>query len=196
VDLFFKIISNELETLESGIRVENEWLKFYLLISIYDKPAKATMLNMKGSTGYFGCTQCEIEGESIQFQNGNHLIFKYTSKANLRTEQSYKDSLANLNNGVLGECILSKLRFYHPIKSNQIDVMHSICLGICKLFFVYWFNSCLVKSYCLKNHMDQKSKMVEKLILKRTSKKWSSTPSLLYKFLVSESVWSMKVKFN
>jgi hypothetical protein len=154
VDLFFKIISNELETLESGIRVENEWLKFYLLISIYDKPAKATMLNMKGSTGYFGCTQCEIEGESIQFQNGNHLIFKYTSKANLRTEQSYKDSLANLNNGVLGECILSKLRFYHPIKSNQIDVMHSICLGICKLFFVYWFNSCLVKSYCLKNHMD------------------------------------------
>ena len=78
MDLFFKIISNELETLESGIRVENEWLKFYLLISIYDKPAKATMLNMKGSTGYFGCTPCEIEGETIQFQNGNHLIFKYT----------------------------------------------------------------------------------------------------------------------
>jgi hypothetical protein len=46
------------------------------------------MLNMKGSTGYFGCTQCEIEGESVQFQNGNHLIFKYTPIANLRTEQN------------------------------------------------------------------------------------------------------------
>ncbi len=44
---------------------------------MYDKPAKADMLNMKSATGYFGCTQCEIEGTSVKFKNGNHLIFKY-----------------------------------------------------------------------------------------------------------------------
>ena len=63
--------------------------KFFLLISIYDKPAKATMLNMKGSTGYFGCTQCEIEGESVQFQNGNHLIFKPTDPIRVTNRSLY-----------------------------------------------------------------------------------------------------------
>ena len=150
---FLKPIVEDLKALENGLRIHDDWFKFYVIKSIYDKPAKAEMLNMKSSTGYFGCSKCEIEGESVQYNNGHHIVFKHGIHI-LRNESNYQENLMNLEKGVLGECVLSKLRFYHPITSNQIDVMHSIFLGVCKLFFSYWFCSSLKSNYCLKNQLD------------------------------------------
>jgi hypothetical protein len=33
-------------------------VKFFLVAGIFDKPAKAAVLNMKASNGFYGCTKC------------------------------------------------------------------------------------------------------------------------------------------
>ena len=51
-------------------------IKFFLVTGVYDKPAKAAVLNMMSSTGNFGCTKCTQQGESFkQDPNGIKLIF-------------------------------------------------------------------------------------------------------------------------
>ena len=109
---------------------------------------------MKSATGYFGCTQCDIKGINKPYKNGNHVIFRYDEPSEMRTEDTYEENLLNMEKGVLGKCVLNELRYYHPIKSNQIDVMHSIFLGFCKLLFSYWFRSNLNERYCMKDKLD------------------------------------------
>jgi hypothetical protein len=60
-------IVRQLKQLEYGIKIsidgEINNRRFFLLYGIFDKPAKASILNMISSHGYYGCTKCEIKGE-------------------------------------------------------------------------------------------------------------------------------------
>jgi hypothetical protein len=64
-------IVNNLKELEVGLKlavVEHEYriFKFYAIHGVYDKPARADILNIKNSTGYFGCVKCRQRGESFK----------------------------------------------------------------------------------------------------------------------------------
>jgi hypothetical protein len=57
----------------------------------------------------------------------------------------------------IGECLLNKLDFYHPIKSTNIDFMHSIFLGVMKNMFSYWFDTSN-KNYSLSSNIIELNK--------------------------------------
>ena len=37
-------------------------IKFFVINGVFDKPARAEILNMKNSTGYYGCLKCKQIG--------------------------------------------------------------------------------------------------------------------------------------
>ena len=57
-----------LKRLELGVDLEIENLtktrKFSVIGGVFDKPAKASILNMISSNGFYGCTKCLQPGES------------------------------------------------------------------------------------------------------------------------------------
>ena len=158
-------IIQELKNLEEGINIKNEWYTFFCISGIFDKPARQSYINMKSSIGYFGCLKCEIMGVSIPFKNGHHRIFQ-DIKSELRNETNYANNLANVGKfkdsgrGVLGKSIFSKLKFYKIISGTNIDIMHSVFLGVIKHFFRYWFDSPEDKAYSFKSKIDYFNKKI------------------------------------
>ena len=75
-----KPILAELKKLEYGLIVklnlrESKLIFFYLLIGVFDKPARASVLNMVNSTGYYGCLKCSQAGTSIETRKGRIKIY-------------------------------------------------------------------------------------------------------------------------
>lgn len=66
--VFSKLLS-QLKKLELGINIgkENTYFntKIFLIMAIFDKPARASALNIVNSTGFFGCLVCRQKGMSI-----------------------------------------------------------------------------------------------------------------------------------
>jgi hypothetical protein len=54
--------------------------------------------------------------------------------------------------GVKGDCVLSETEYFHPIINTNIDVMHSVFLGVVKTLFEYWFDRSHIK-YSLKKKL-------------------------------------------
>ena len=62
-NVFFEPIVKELKKLEYGVTIEDQnhlkkEIKFLLLASIFDKSAKASVLNVIASHGFEGCLKC------------------------------------------------------------------------------------------------------------------------------------------
>ncbi len=55
------------------ITVNNEakHLRFFLLFSVFDEPARAAVLNLKNWTGYFGCLRCYQSGHNMEYKSKN-----------------------------------------------------------------------------------------------------------------------------
>lgn len=79
IDIFFNLILMKLKRLEFGIDLEIEKTiksrKFFVIAGVFDKPAKASILNMISSNGFYGCTKCKQPGES--YRQTETSIFKY-----------------------------------------------------------------------------------------------------------------------
>lgn len=69
-DIFLNTIVIQLKRLELGIRTDftdvSKEIKFFLFAAVMDKPAKAAVLNMINSTGFYGCTKCLQPGISLK----------------------------------------------------------------------------------------------------------------------------------
>ena len=73
--IFLKPIIDELMKLEYGLivkqnSIQSKLLYFFVLIGIFDKPARAAVLNLVNSTGYYGCLKCSQEGIVIDTKRG------------------------------------------------------------------------------------------------------------------------------
>ena len=73
--MFLKPIINELKKLEYGLIVkvnlkESKLLYFFVLFGVFDKPARAAILNMVNSTGYYGCLKCSQQGTCVETKKG------------------------------------------------------------------------------------------------------------------------------
>lgn len=127
---FFAPIKKELLDLEIGIKIDNKWFQFFLLFGLFDKPARSLILNINGSNGYFSCCKCYQKGESVDYGNGHHVVYLYDPNLILRNLENYQIDLINRQNGIKGPSVFNNLKYYHPILSTNIDVMHSVFLGI------------------------------------------------------------------
>lgn len=67
---FFTDMALTLKSLELGVEIkysrDSRICKFYLLFAVFDKPARASSLNLVNSTGFFSCLQCLQRGKSIK----------------------------------------------------------------------------------------------------------------------------------
>ena len=154
IEYFLKPICDELAALEIGIQIKNNWYSFYLLYAVFDKPARAAILNMTSSNGKHGCLKCQQKGENVIFGNGHHHIFPFDETnidKPLRTADNYQTDLYCRQNGIKGDCILTKLSFFNPVVNCNIDIMHSLFLGVIKTLFVYWFDHPSSHNYSLRS---------------------------------------------
>ncbi len=73
----------QLKRLEYGIQMNMgnsiKNVKFFLIAGVFDKPAKAAVLNMKASNGFYGCTKCLQPGITHKNkENGKYFeLIKY-----------------------------------------------------------------------------------------------------------------------
>jgi hypothetical protein len=71
---FLKPIVRELNLLEQGcimkLNHEKKLLNFFVTHAVYDKPARAAILNIKSFTGFYGCLKCQQKGKSIKTKKG------------------------------------------------------------------------------------------------------------------------------
>ena len=56
--------------LELGIKLhvnskDTDDIKFYLINAVFDKPARASVLKMIASNGFYGCLKCTQRGETL-----------------------------------------------------------------------------------------------------------------------------------
>ena len=67
---FLNPIVMQLKKLEYGIQISFavtiKDIKFFLTHAVMDKPAKAAVIKMISSTGFFGCTKCMQAGKSLR----------------------------------------------------------------------------------------------------------------------------------
>ena len=84
-------------------------LKFFVIMSVFDKPAKAEILNIINSTGYFGCLKCLQEGICEETcKGGTRRIFCFNiddPTGPKRTSESYAEhvDLAETSNRTFSE---------------------------------------------------------------------------------------------
>ncbi len=179
IDIFFNEIVTQLSILEFGIDVSllhdtQKKRKFFLIAAIFDKPAKAPVLNMNQFNGNCGCTKCEQPGEtargvSTSIDESEELakggwIYRFNEKnpkGPMRTDIDYENNLKkaietkSIVKGIKGRCVLSSLKYFKPVSSTCIDYMHSLLEGVVKSFFKYWFCGEIADPYSLKKYMQE-----------------------------------------
>ncbi|RNA29376.1 hypothetical protein BpHYR1_028554 [Brachionus plicatilis] len=164
LDIVLKIVQKQLVNLENGIKLNDSYYtKFFLIASVFDKPARSKATNMVSSIGFYSCLRCTQKGETFYTQSGHFHIFpliKFNPFGPLRNELSYEHDLFSAKNkglavnGIKKESSLSDLKYYHPILSVNVDSMHSVYHGIIKEFFRYWFEKPSELSSILKKQIN------------------------------------------
>ena len=81
-EVFLKPIIIELKKLEYGLVVkinttESKLLYFFVIFGVFDKPARAAILNMVNSTGYYGCLKCSQKGINYETKRGIQNWFSF-----------------------------------------------------------------------------------------------------------------------
>jgi len=101
-------------------------------------------------------------------------------KAAIKTGKPYQ--------GIKGACQLNRLRFYSVASSIQIDLMHTVGLGVIKELFYYWFDA-KIGPYTLRNNYDK----IEKRYLRiRPPSYTQATPRSITEF----NIWKAKEFIN
>lgn len=121
--------------------------KIILRAIIADAPAKAYILLIKGHTGFYSCTKCQVEGEYLE----NRVCFS-DQAAKLR---SHDDFLGHIQEKFhIGKTILEEVPSFDFIKRVPLDYMHLVCLGVMKKILVMWISGKPPNKFSLKTIQD------------------------------------------
>ncbi|XP_029176567.1 uncharacterized protein LOC114944694 isoform X2 [Nylanderia fulva] len=121
-------------------------IKVYALLASVDTVARPLIQNIKQFNGIYGCSYCLHKGEQISIRRGQIRIYSGDKKAMRRMKQHYKYVEKAINEGrpikgVKGPSIVMFLSTFHIIHSFPPEYMHSVLLGVTKLFGTLWFDS-------------------------------------------------------
>jgi hypothetical protein len=166
LETLFTPIIQELKSLEMGhlVTVHNEriMVRFFCLCGVFDKPARADIIQINSSVGFNSCCKCYKRGESIPTENNGTVrasifyedepLIKRDHDRYLKdVERSIKEN--KMINGIKGPSLLSQLKYYKPTENTNIDCMHSLFYGVIRHLFKYWFE--LPKSkYSFKDYLE------------------------------------------
>ncbi|ODM90974.1 hypothetical protein Ocin01_15709 [Orchesella cincta] len=129
---FLEIAVQELlEISETGIVINNQKVNVYVHSIVCDAPARAFLLNVKGHTGYFACTKCQIEGEHYK----HRMTFDGLSHPR-RTDESFRLQ-TNEDHHLEDESELLRLPI-DIIQQIPLDYQHLICLGVVRKLLNLW----------------------------------------------------------
>jgi hypothetical protein len=149
IDIFFNPIVIKLKKLEIGVNISIENItrdtKFFLISSVFDKPAKSAILNMISCNGFFGCTKCLQKAQSFKtnelkfFLNekettesietpestGSTRLYLFNNDwNNKRTEKSYDEDLKQVKNNIAAK-----------LKETSVNGIKGPCILSCLKHF-------------------------------------------------------------
>ncbi|XP_048514942.1 uncharacterized protein LOC125501871 [Athalia rosae] len=131
VNEFLRPLVDELKHLQQeGFVIDNKNIKVTLNAIIADAPAKAFVTQVKGHTGYFGCSKCIQEGDFLQ----NRVIFPEVNSTE-RTDESFR--LKQHPEHHIGNTCLEKLKI-GMVSQVPLDYAHLTCLGCLKRLIQRW----------------------------------------------------------
>lgn len=134
VNDFLKDFVNEAKDMcENGININGRIIQCRIEALICDAPAKAFVLCVKGHSGYYSCTKCQIEGEYV----GNRICFPEVD-APLRTDNDFVRKIDDNYHKPDVTCILLEIPYFKPVTNVPLDYMHSICLDIVRKLLYLW----------------------------------------------------------
>ncbi|CAF0880840.1 unnamed protein product [Brachionus calyciflorus] len=135
----FNQIKNELKALEEGVYLfQDIYIKvhFYLMASVFDKPARCSFLGMVSSTGYHSCYKCLQKGkrvaqgifyEIMDIEYYNNLIYLVIVLEFFYSENLLKSDLGKVQN-IIREFLKDLEKLYVPsiIKSGFHELCHYV----------------------------------------------------------------------
>lgn len=110
-----------------------------------DSVARAPIQNFIQFNGFFGCSWCEQQGDTL---NHNHHVYKFDPNFKMRTKEKVNEYARRAERegysimGVNGFSVLSKLPLFNVIDCLVYDVMHAVDLGVMRQLAALWFNTC------------------------------------------------------
>ena len=151
---YLKPFINDFLELENGIKIETDigvqkTLYGSLIAGTADLPAKCTVHNQTQFNGKYSCPQCEQPGETAKSGNGISHIFPFNFDGPTEPKRSHDRNIhhaevATEQNkaevGIKGPCWFAQCPSYDVIKSNCIDYMHCVLLGVTKRLINIWFS--------------------------------------------------------
>lgn len=76
MNVFLGELFPQLCELEIGVNLQTledyRNVNFFLLFAVFDKPARASALNLVNSTGYYSCLKCLQRGKNVQNESKNN----------------------------------------------------------------------------------------------------------------------------
>lgn len=113
----------------NGLFIKNKHIQFKIKMFLFDAVAKASILFIKGHSGYSSCTKCTQEGEYLC----SRVCFPDVN-FNKRTDFDFI-AKTDVDHHV-GRSILEEIPGIRPVTDVPLDYMHLICLGVVKKFVV------------------------------------------------------------
>ena len=109
-----------------------------------DSVARAPIQNFLQFNGFFGCSWCEQQGETI---NHSH-VYKYEPTFQPRTKEKVTEYATRAESfgypvmGVIGFSVLNKLPHFNVVDCLVFDAMHGVDLGVMRQLASLWFSTC------------------------------------------------------
>lgn len=122
--------------IEHGLYIDNKKYIFSIRTMCCDAPAKSYILKIKGHSGFYSCSKCEIEGEYL----ANRICFPYTLPTRCPPTRSHQNYLVQSQeeHHVGNTSLLATLPMFDVITTFSLDYMHLVCLGTVRKLIMLW----------------------------------------------------------
>lgn len=166
---FLEQFVSEMENITSEGFVFNE-KKIYVEIRaiVCDAPAKSMVLGVKGHTGYYGCTKCEVKGEYL-----NRRMAYLEINSPLRDDEKFSNRNQLMYHKLLDPIALERINI-GCVSQIPVDYMHCVLLGVTRQTIKAWTKNKKTPYSLTKDDLstiDKRTKMVKIGIIKEFSRK-------------------------
>jgi len=112
----------------NGVYIGDKYFSFKISMLLFDAVAKASVLRIKGHSGYSSCSKCMQEGEYL-----DHVVFPDMTFTK-RTDTDFINQTDPEHH--TGRTILQRIPNLGLVSDVPLDYMHLICLGVVKKLLV------------------------------------------------------------
>lgn len=127
-ELLEEFVNEAVQMTLNGVCIGSHYFNFKISMLLFDAVAKASVLRIKGHSGYSSCSKCTQEGEYL-----DHVIFP-----DLEFIKRTNDDFVNQSDPEhhTGHTILQKIPNLGLVTDVPLDYMHLVCLGVVKKLLV------------------------------------------------------------